>query len=76
MPGKALLRLIPALALAFALGACTAEVEDPGSLPDVDVQGGEMPQIDVDPARVDISTDTQQVIVPDVDVTTAPDTVM
>ncbi len=74
MPGKALLRLIPALALIFALGgACTADV-DPGEMPDVDVQGGEMPDVDVDAADIDITTDTQMVVVPDVDVTMPPDT--
>lgn len=76
MPGKALFRMIPALALVAALGgACTAEVEDPGSLPDVDVEGGDLPNIDVEPADVDISTDTQQVIVPDVDINSPSDTI-
>ncbi len=59
--------VIPALALALAAG-CTAEVEDSGSLPDVDVQGGEAPEIDVNPADVRISTDTQVVETPDIDV--------
>lgn len=62
------IRAIPALALAVALGACTAEVEDPGELPDVDVEGGSAPEYDVDPADVDITTDTQQVVVPDIDI--------
>lgn len=65
---KDLMRIVPALALAIALAACTADVEDEGELPDVDVQGGEAPEIDVDPADVDITTDTQQVVVPDVDI--------
>lgn len=65
---KDLIRIIPALALALALGACTADVEDSGELPDVDVEGGRAPEVDVDPADVDITTDTQQVVVPDVDV--------
>lgn len=59
---------IPALALAIALGACTADVEDSGELPDVDVEGGRAPEVDVNPADVDITTDTQQVVVPDVDI--------
>ena len=65
---KDLIRIIPALALGLALAACTADVEDEGELPDVDVQGGEAPEVDVDPADVDITTDTQQVVVPDVDI--------
>lgn len=63
-----LFRVVPALALALALGACTAEVEQEGELPDVDVEGGRAPEMDVNPADVDITTDTQQVVVPDVDV--------
>lgn len=62
------IRAIPALALAVALGACTADVEDTGEMPDVDVEGGSAPEIDVNPADVDITTDTQQVVVPDVDI--------
>ena len=54
--------------LALSLGACTADVEDPGEMPDVDVSGGEMPDVDVDPVDVDVSTDTQVVEVPDVDI--------
>ena len=43
-------RVMAVTALALSLGAmaCTAEVEEEGRLPDVDVQGGEAPQIDVD----------------------------
>jgi hypothetical protein len=68
MSVKDLIRIIPAVALAIALGACTADVEDEGELPDVDVSGGEAPEVDIDPADVDITTDTQRVIVPEVDV--------
>lgn len=56
------------LALLIAFGGCRAEVEDPGALPDVDVRGGSLPEVDVDPADVRISTDTQTVVTPDVDV--------
>ena len=69
MPATRLLRLLPALALVFSLGACTAEVEDEGSLPEVNVEGGDMPNIDVDPANVDITTDTQTIVTPDIDIT-------
>lgn len=59
-----------AVMFAAALGAaaCTAEVEDEGRAPDVDVRPGELPEVDVDPARVEVNTDTQTVVVPDVDV--------
>lgn len=59
--------LAAVLAVAM-LGACTAEVEDPGEAPDVNVEGGRAPQVDVDPARVEVGTDTQTVRVPTVDV--------
>jgi hypothetical protein len=66
-------RLMTMAALALSLGAvaCTAKVEEEGKAPDVDVSGGEMPRVDVDPANVNISTDTQTVVTPDVDVTPA-----
>jgi hypothetical protein len=58
------------IAGALMAGACTADVEDEGELPDVDVSGGEAPNVDVDPANVDVttSTDTNTVVTPDVDV--------
>lgn len=61
---------IPLVATALFAGACTAEVEDEGSLPEVNVEGGDMPNIDVDPAQVDVTTgtDTSMVVTPDVDV--------
>lgn len=56
-------------ALAISAGACTAEVEDTGKAPDVDVSGGEMPKVDVDPANVNVGTDTNTVVTPSVNVT-------
>jgi len=56
------------LLCALSLPACTAEVEDPGSLPDVDVQGGELPDIDINAAEVRITTDTQTVRVPSIEI--------
>jgi len=52
--------------------ACTAKVEDEGELPRVHVEEGRAPQVDVEPARVEVSTDTQQVVTPEVHV--VPDT--
>lgn len=62
------LMTVAALALTVGAVACTAEVEEEGKMPDVDVQGGEMPQVDVDPAKVEVSSDTQTIVTPDVDV--------
>jgi len=56
-------------AMMMAAGACTAKVEDEGKLPDVDVSGGEAPKVDVDPARVEMGTDTNTVVTPSVTVT-------
>lgn len=62
--------------LAFGIAACDVDQTEEGALPDVDVEGGQLPEYDVDPADVDVGTDTQQVIVPDIDVgdDTAADT--
>ncbi|HYR09433.1 MAG TPA: hypothetical protein VEQ60_16730 [Longimicrobium sp.] len=64
-------RLMTVAVLALTMGAvaCTAEVEEEGKAPDVDVSGGEMPKVDVDPANVEVSTDTQTVVTPEVNVT-------
>ena len=64
-------RLMTVAVLALSMGAmaCTAEVEEEGKAPDVDVSGGEMPRVDVDPANVEVTTDTQTVVTPEVNVT-------
>lgn len=67
MKRKSIFFLVPALA--FSLAACTAEQTEEGDLPDVDVQGGQLPEYDVDAADVEVGTDTQTVRVPDIDVT-------
>jgi len=66
-------RLMTVATLALTMGAvaCTAKVEEEGKMPDVDVSGGEMPKVDVDPANVNVSTDTQTVVTPEVNVTPA-----
>ena len=59
--------LTPIVALGMA--ACTVEKTEDGEMPEVEVEGGNLPEYDVDPANVNVGTDTQQVIVPDVDIT-------
>jgi len=61
--------IVAVAAMVMAAGACTAKVEDEGKLPDVDVRGGEAPKVDVDPARVEVGTDTNTVVTPTVNVT-------
>ena len=59
---------VPVLAAGLVFGGCTAEQTQEGELPDVDVEGGQVPEYDVDAADVDVTTDTQTVVTPDVDV--------
>ncbi len=59
------------LAIMAMSAACTAEQTQEGELPDVDVSGGQLPKFDVDPAKVEISRDTQRIITPDIDVVPA-----
>ncbi|HEV2148055.1 MAG TPA: hypothetical protein VGR37_11685 [Longimicrobiaceae bacterium] len=59
---------VPVLAAGLVIGGCTAEQTQEGELPDVDVKGGQAPAYDVDAADVDVTTDTQTVVTPDVDV--------
>lgn len=66
---KSFLRLLPMFTLVGLLGACTAEVQEEGELPEVQVTDeGQLPDVNVEPAEVNVSSDTQQVVTPDVDV--------
>jgi hypothetical protein len=60
------------LAPLFALGvaACTVEQTEEGEAPEVDA--GELPEYDVQPADVDVNWDTTTVRTPDIDIN--PDT--
>jgi hypothetical protein len=63
-----------AMIVSFAAAGCTAEVEDPGEAPDVDVDvsGGRAPDVNITPAEVTVGTDTQRVVTPDIDINPAP----
>ncbi|MBW3670118.1 MAG: hypothetical protein KY432_00440 [Acidobacteria bacterium] len=67
--GRRLLTMLFVLLL-LPLAACTAEKTQEGEMPDVDVEGGQLPEYDVDAADVDVDTETTEVTVPDVDVDT------
>lgn len=55
----------------LALGACSVEKTEDGSLPEVEVtKEGSMPAYDVETADVSVGTRETQVTVPDVDVST------
>ena len=58
--------VIPALAL--GLTACSVEQTEEGELPDVDVEGGNMPEYDVDAPDVDVEMEEKTITVPDIDV--------
>jgi hypothetical protein len=56
------------LAATLGVAGCTAEVEDRGEPPRIDVEPGRAPSIDLQPAEVEVRRDTQTVVVPNVDV--------
>ena len=63
--------LMVALLMTLSLGAaCRVQQTEEGEMPDVDVQteGGNLPEYDVDAADVDVTTEERTVKVPDVDV--------
>lgn len=66
-------KLIGGAVMLFALGsltACDVEQTEEGKLPDVDVsvEGGNMPEYDVETADVSVGMKEKEVEVPDVDV--------
>jgi len=62
--------IIPGALLVATLGMAGCEVEqtEEGSLPDVEVEGGNMPKYDVDGPDVDVGTKEKTITVPDVDI--------
>jgi hypothetical protein len=61
----AALFMVPVIAL--GMSACSVEQTEEGEMPEV--EGGQLPEYDVDAADVDVNLDTTTVVVPDVDVT-------
>jgi len=55
-------------AFAFGLAACSVEQTEEGEAPTVDVEAGQMPEYDVEPADVDVNWDTTTVRTPDIDI--------
>ena len=52
----------------LGLAACDVDQTEEAELPDVDVEGGNMPEFDVETADVDVGSETMEVEVPTVDV--------
>ena len=55
-------------AASLGLAACDIDQTEEAELPEVDVEGGNMPEFDVETADVDVGTEEVTVEVPDVDV--------
>lgn len=60
-----------ALVATIATTGCRVRQTEEGEMPDVDVnaEGGQLPEYDVDAADVDVKTEERTIEVPDVDVT-------
>jgi len=65
---RKLFSVFSAALIAVCFVGCDVDVEDRGELPEVEVEGGEAPQIDVTGPEVDAEMETTTVEVPDVDV--------
>lgn len=57
-----------ALTSALALTACDVDKTQEGELPEVNVEGGELPAYDVEAPEVNVGTEVVPVVVPDIDV--------
>jgi hypothetical protein len=68
MKMRKFLSLLVAPLFVVGIAACDVDQTEEGELPDVDVEGGQVPEYDVDAADVDIGTDTAVIEVPDVDI--------
>lgn len=55
-------------AAALGLAACDVEQTEEGEMPEVNVEGGNMPEYDVDTADVNVETEERTVEVPVIDV--------
>lgn len=60
--------MVPLVAAGLALGGCQVEQTREGEPPTVDIEPGQAPEYDIDPARVEVGQDTQVVTTPDVDI--------
>lgn len=69
--------IMAALTAGLALTACEANVTEEGEMPtmDVDVSGdaGQLPEVDVKTADIEVGTEEKTIEVPDVDVTMPSD---
>ncbi len=73
LTGKTAVLAAVATTLMFALSACQVDKTQEGEMPDVKVEGGQLPSYDVETADVDVGTKTTTVEVPTAEVTMPDD---
>ncbi len=61
--------------LAMSMVACSVEKTEEGSLPEVSVEGGNLPEYDVETADVEVGTQTTTITTPDIDISTQTTTI-
>jgi len=71
--GKTALLAAAATTMMFALSACQVDQTQEGEMPDVQVEGGQLPAYEVETAEVDVGTRTTEVEVPTAEVTMPDD---
>ena len=62
------LAVVAVAVIAFGAYMIDFDVTDEGALPEVSVEGGEMPEVDAEVGSITTGTETETVEVPDVDV--------
>ncbi len=72
---KTILQFSLAIVAGIGLAACDVEKTQEGEMPEVEVEGGQIPKYDVDAPDVDVKMKEKDVTikVPDVDITPAKD---
>ncbi|WP_324260909.1 hypothetical protein U4960_12210 [Altererythrobacter sp. H2] len=65
---RKMVSVFAASAAALALGACDVEQTEEGEMPEIEVEGGNMPEYNVDAPDVDVTTEERTVEVPVIDV--------
>ncbi|AEA97657.1 hypothetical protein [Alteromonas mediterranea] len=65
---KHLSKILAVSSLALAASACDVNKTEEGEMPEADIDGGELPEYEVDTMDVDVDTETKEVEVPVVDV--------
>lgn len=68
MKTRKILALAVAPLFAFGMTACDVDQTEEGQAPDVEVEGGQVPEYDVDAADVDVGADTTTIETPDINV--------